>query len=64
MVKEDKMVSKPRMALGISIFILISICLIVGNVYAQGAKEFYEKAKAYLNKGMYDEAIAEVTKAI
>ncbi|MCX5701812.1 MAG: tetratricopeptide repeat protein [Candidatus Omnitrophica bacterium] len=48
----------------ISIFILIALCVLMGNVYAEGAKEFYDKAQEYLNKGMYDQAIAELNKAI
>jgi len=58
------MFSKLRKSFGKSILILAAICLIACNVYAQGAQELYDKAKDYLNKGMYDQAIGELTKAI
>lgn len=48
----------------ISICILTAICVFMGNVYAESAKEFYDKAQEYLKKGMYDEAITEIAKAI
>jgi tetratricopeptide (TPR) repeat protein len=38
--------------------------LIVCSVYAQGAQELYNKAKELINQGMYDQAIAQITKAI
>lgn len=58
------MVIKRRKSFGIIIFILVTMCLIICNVYAQGAKELYDKAKDYINKGMYDQAIVELTKAV
>ena len=57
------MVIKPGKLFSI-ILVLFATCLIVGNMYAQGANEHFDKAKDYINKGMYDEAIAEITKAI
>jgi tetratricopeptide (TPR) repeat protein len=58
------MVGKLRKLFGISIFILIATCLIVCNVYAQGAQEHYLKAQALITSGKYDEAISELTAAI
>ena len=46
------------------IFVLAAMLLFACNVYAQGAKELYEKAKESLSKGLYEESMAQVTQAI
>lgn len=58
------MVARRIKSFGISACILTALCVLVCNVYAQGAKELYDKAEEYINKGMYDQAIVEITKAI
>jgi len=61
--KEGAMVEKPTKSFGI-IFLLIAICLVACNVYAQSAQDSFNKAKELLSQMKYDQAFAEVTKAI
>jgi len=58
------MFAQRRKQFVISIFILITMFLVVCNVYAQSAQDSFNKAKELLNQMMYDKAFAEVTKAI
>ena len=48
----------------ILLLILLTTCLVASNAYAQSAQDHYNKAKELLNQVMYDQALAEVTKAI
>ena len=49
---------------GLSLFILSVVCLSIYNVHAQSAQDSFNKAKELLNQMQYDQALAEVTKAI
>jgi len=56
--------SRERLKLFGIISILIAMFLIVSNVYAQSAQDYFNKAKELLAQMQYDQAFAEVTKAI
>jgi tetratricopeptide (TPR) repeat protein len=58
------MINRRAKLLIISICISTAFCVFIANVYAESAKEFYDKAREYISKGMYDDAIAEIAKAI
>jgi tetratricopeptide (TPR) repeat protein len=59
------MINRRVKLLIISMFILTALRVFMGNVYAESAKEFYNKAQESLKKGMYDQAAIDyLNKAI
>ena len=46
------------------LLIMAAVCLVACNAHAQSAQESFAKAKELLNQMQYDQAFAEVTKAI
>lgn len=58
------MISRRVKLLGIGMCILTALCVIAGNVYAESAKELYEKAIESRNNFKYDQAIEELSRAI
>ena len=61
--KENAMFVNPGKSLAI-LLIMAAVCLVVCNAHAQSAQESFAKAKELLNQMQYDQAFAEVTKAI
>ena len=49
---------------GITVFILVALCMCTCSAYAQSAQDYFNKAKELLNQMQYDQAFAEVSKAI
>lgn len=58
------MINRRVKLLVIGMCILTALCVLAGNVYAESAKELYEKAKESLGKFKYDQTIDELTRAI
>lgn len=58
------MVNYFRKLFVISIFVLLSLCVLTSSVYAQSAQDSFNKAKELLSQMKYDQAFDEVTKAI
>ena len=50
--------------LRISLLLLLLFSLTTAICYGQTAKEYFDKGIAYLNKGMFDQAITELKKAL
>ena len=65
------MATRFRKASGVGLFVLITTCVFTLSAHAQSAQDHYNKAKELLNQNLYehsqptyDQAMAEVTKAI
>ncbi len=58
------MVAKLRKSFGVGLFILIATCAFVLSAHAQSAEDHYNKAEELLDHRLYDQSIAEITKAI
>jgi tetratricopeptide (TPR) repeat protein len=58
------MKAKNRKRFAIGILIISALCLIASNAFAQSAQDYFNKAKELLAQMKYDQALAEVNKAI